>query len=92
MTHYPLPITHYRILSHPSRTLPLMSTDPIVIDCDTCVMRHTAACDDCVVSVMLAGAPRLESDERRALEVLAEAGLVPRLRLVPRDGGLREAG
>lgn len=64
-----------------------MDNDPIVIDCDTCEMQHTRACDDCVVSVLLAdGTPRLDDDERRALDALADAGLVPRLRLVPPPG------
>ena len=57
----------------------------MLIDCDGCAMRDLA-CDDCVVTVLL-GAPEtgLEVDEgeRHALSVLAEAGLVPRLRLVP---------
>jgi hypothetical protein len=58
----------------------------MLIDCDECVMQHTSACDDCVASVLLAGNPfrRVELDEREteAIENLAEAGLVPQLRLV----------
>lgn len=57
----------------------------MLIDCDTCAVRNRA-CADCVVPVLL-GAPdeRLEIDEgeQRALDVLAAAGLVPRLRLTP---------
>ena len=103
----------------------------MIIDCDTCVVRHQA-CDDCVVGVLLglpevpaqrpgasgpgdgaaasgpggasapggavgldeAGPPREPAApgaplpvefgpvERRALEVLADHGLIPRLRLV----------
>jgi hypothetical protein len=83
----------------------------MIIDCDTCVVRHQA-CDDCVVGVLLglpevparpgedeaeadgAGAPREPAApgaplpvefgpvERRALEVLADHGLIPHLRLV----------
>jgi hypothetical protein len=56
--------------------------EPVVIDCDDCAARGPG-CRDCVVSVLL-GAPRdLLEDERAALDVLAEAGLAPRLRLVP---------
>jgi hypothetical protein len=53
------------------------------IDCDTCVVRGLA-CHDCVVTVLLGPPPELtiDDDERRALEVLAESGLVPPLRLV----------
>jgi hypothetical protein len=67
----------------------------MLIDCDRCQVRGPA-CDDCVVGVLLgvpdpraagpAGAVHLEAPERRALDVLADQGLVPRLRLVPRTG------
>ena len=54
-----------------------------VIDCDTCTVRG-AACTDCVVSVMLGGPPDVvPPEERRALDVLADAGLVPPLLMTP---------
>jgi hypothetical protein len=59
----------------------------MVIDCDNCAVRGPA-CGGCVVSVMLGAAPdgvELDEAEHRALRVLADAGVVPRLRLVPRD-------
>jgi hypothetical protein len=83
----------------------------MIIDCDTCVVRHQA-CDDCVVGVLLGlpevpardddegaapvaprepaapGAPlpvEFGPVERRALEVLADHGLIPHLRLVTAD-------
>ncbi|MCA2262678.1 hypothetical protein JF709_04605 [Mycobacterium marseillense] len=61
---------------------------PVVIDCDDCAVRGPG-CRDCVVSVILGVPDTLLQDERAALEVLAEAGLAPRLRLVPirRDRG-----
>jgi hypothetical protein len=42
------------------------------------------ACHDCVVTVLLGPPPELtiDDDERRALDVLADSGLVPPLRLV----------
>jgi hypothetical protein len=55
---------------------------PVVIDCDDCAVRG-AGCQDCVISVLLGVPDTLLHDERAALEVLAEAGLAPRLRLVP---------
>ena len=58
------------------------SGDPVVIDCDDCAVRGPG-CRDCVVSVLLGVPETLLRDERAALEVLAEAGLAPRLRLVP---------
>lgn len=55
----------------------------VLIDCDSCAMRDVA-CGDCVVTVLLGG-DRVEVNdpERAALAVLADSGLVPRLRLVP---------
>jgi hypothetical protein len=55
---------------------------PVTIDCDACAVRGPG-CTDCVVSVLLGVPQTLLEDERAALEVLAEAGLAPRLRLVP---------
>lgn len=56
--------------------------EPLVIDCDACAARGPG-CRDCVVSVLLGTPETLRPDEQAALEVLAEAGLAPRLRLVP---------
>jgi hypothetical protein len=56
----------------------------MLIDCDTCVVRG-AACGDCVVSVLLGPPPsgvELDDTEARALSALADAGMVPRLRMV----------
>jgi len=63
-----------------SVTVPDMSTR---IDCDTCEVRGLH-CHDCVVTVLLGPPPELtfDDDEQRALDVLAESGLVPPLRLV----------
>ena len=55
----------------------------MIIDCDSCAVRGDA-CGDCVVAVLLGAPPELGADEERAIGVLAEAGLVPPLRLVPR--------
>ena len=54
------------------------------IDCDTCIGQHTDACDDCVVTFILHSGSSLdlETEELEALDVLAEEGLVPRLRLI----------
>lgn len=59
-----------------------------MIDCQSCLMEGTDACSDCVVSVLLGGGPvELVAEERRALDALADEGLVPRLRLITDDGG-----
>lgn len=70
----------------------------MLIDCDRCDARPSA-CGDCVIGVLL-GAPSdaatpvvLEGPERKALDVLADQGLVPRLRLVATPPGeTRRAG
>ncbi|OBJ73530.1 hypothetical protein A5643_02975 [Mycobacterium sp. 1274756.6] len=80
-------------MAHPHQPTPAAPSPPpadgapVLIDCDTCAVRGPA-CQDCVVSVLLGVPTTLHDDERAALDVLAEAGLAPRLRLVPiRDGG-----
>ncbi|GIU92883.1 MAG: hypothetical protein KatS3mg011_1789 [Acidimicrobiia bacterium] len=58
----------------------------MLIDCDTCRMQNTDACADCVVGHLVdGGTSELADDEFRALRILAEEGMIPRLRLVPRD-------
>ena len=57
-------------------------TGSVTIDCDDCAVRGPG-CQDCVVSVLLGVPETLLDDERQALEVLADVGLAPRLRLVP---------
>jgi len=60
------------------------------IDCDECAMQHTAACLDCVVGHLLRdalGPIEVDRDQAAALAALAEAGLVPKLRLVRRAVG-----
>ena len=64
------------------RHVPADPGEPVIIDCDDCAVRGPG-CPDCVVSVLLGVPESLLADERAALEVLAEAGLAPRLRLVP---------
>jgi hypothetical protein len=66
----------------PDSGSPPADAGTVVIDCDDCAVRGPG-CQDCVVSVLLGVPETLLSDERRALEALAEAGLAPRLRLVP---------
>lgn len=54
----------------------------ITISCDTCIMRETSACDDCIVP-MLCGEPEaviFDYEELRTLAALAKAGLTPGLR------------
>lgn len=56
----------------------------MIIDCDKCVIRGVG-CKDCVISVLLDAPEHVEFEEPelRALDTLADAGLVPRLKLIP---------
>ncbi|MGH9082689.1 MAG: hypothetical protein ACRDWN_05025 [Acidimicrobiales bacterium] len=67
-----------------------MTTAMLTVDCDSCTMRSTDACDDCVVSYLLGREPDdavvIDADEARALRMLEHAGLLPRLRFEDRTG------
>jgi hypothetical protein len=60
------------------------------IDCDECRMQHTSACEDCVVTFVVNREPGdavvIDSEEERAVRLLANAGLLPRLRHERRAG------
>lgn len=55
----------------------------MLIDCDTCEVRGLA-CGDCVVTALLDSPPSVEIDEgeHRALQTLADNGMIAPLRLV----------
>ena len=68
----------------------------MLLDCDSCVMRDTDACDDCIVTYLLdrpEGAVIIDVEAERALRTIADAGLAPGSRYRPRGeaGGAREA-
>jgi hypothetical protein len=80
-------------MPHPCGTVICMESQPVsthldhpvlVISCDTCVMRDSDACGDCMMSVLCeptdSGAVILSLDELREIRLLAQAGLVPTLR------------
>ena len=56
----------------------------MVIDCNTCTMQHSSACDDCMVTYLCEREPDdavvIDLAELRAVKLLSEAGLVPQLR------------
>jgi hypothetical protein len=63
----------------------------MIVDCDRCAVRGSA-CQDCVITVLLGAPPggvELDGTEQRALDTLAEAGMVPPLQLVDRRDGRR---
>jgi hypothetical protein len=65
-------------------------TDVLAISCDTCAVRASAACDDCLVTFLCeergsgagpgGAAIVLDLTEQRAVRMLAAAGLVPTIR------------
>jgi hypothetical protein len=63
-----------------------MTDDPttLTIDCATCAMHDTEACDDCVVTFLCGRQPGdavvVDLAEARALRVLTGSGLAPPLR------------
>jgi hypothetical protein len=60
------------------------TTTPLVISCDTCIMRHSDACADCLVTALCGQgedeAVVFDMEEQRALRLLSNAGLVPTIR------------
>ena len=54
------------------------------INCDSCVMQHTNACEDCVVRFIVDRRPGeaivIDVEEERTVRMLSDAGLVPELR------------
>ncbi len=75
--------SHLRLVAEPVDNLAL------TIDCEACVAQFTDACDDCVVSYLIEREPGtpvvFDDDERHAIELLADAGLVPPSRFRSRD-------
>lgn len=61
-----------------------------IISCDDCVMQGTSTCEDCVVTFICNRdadeAVVIDVAEARAVRLLGDAGLVPRLRQVRRTG------
>jgi hypothetical protein len=51
----------------------------MIINCDTCVMRDIA-CQDCVVTFLLAPAEDVSEKAVEAIELLASRGMVPPMR------------
>jgi len=62
----------------------------LTISCSDCEMQGTSVCEDCVVSFIIDREPDdalvIDASEARAVRLLASAGLLPRLRHVPRTG------
>ena len=60
--------------------------DPILIDCDTCVMRETDACGDCIVTALLdmpEGPLVFDGEEARVISLFQDGGLLPQTRFDP---------
>ena len=56
----------------------------MIISCDSCCMRGTATCADCIVTHVLnpaaAESVSLDDDEMRVVRLLVRAGMMPTLR------------
>jgi hypothetical protein len=61
----------------------------MIIDCNTCDMRETSTCNDCVVSVLVGenGILELAEAEQAAIDSMSRVGLVSPIRLVVNDRG-----
>ena len=88
MEQQPIPLTTGRDGSDQGRPA---SEPTFTIDCDQCCMQGTDACGDCVVTYVCSREPGdaliVDLGEYRALEMLAESGLVPTLRHQRRRSG-----
>jgi hypothetical protein len=56
------------------------------IECESCLMRHSEHCRDCIVTALVAPSPRrvalvVDAEEERALRDLASAGLIPEIKM-----------
>ena len=71
-------------VSHPIRRVFLVTPEPLTIDCDSCVMQASNACDDCIVTYICDREPEqavvIDLADFRAMKLLAAAGLVPDLK------------
>lgn len=59
----------------------------LTIACDSCALRRSTACSDCVVTFVLQADAEsvdepieLDDDQERVVQLFVNAGLVPRLR------------
>jgi len=62
---------------------PRMTSHSLIIDCDSCIMRDTSACADCIVTHLCddthEGGLVIDAAEARAVRMLTRAGLAPAL-------------
>ena len=67
-----------------------MTNATLTVDCDSCTMQATEACEECVVTYLLGREPDdavvIDAEEARALRMLERAGLLPSLRFEERAG------
>ncbi len=66
----------------------------MIIDCGSCVARHTTACRDCLVTALLGdtGVIELGDDEHAAIDAMATAGLIAPIRLVVAESPREASG
>ena len=85
------PHTHLRVVGQLDPAAETETDGVITIDCDVCVRRFSDECDDCVVSYLVDHDPATPvvfgRREQNAVDLLADAGLIPRSRF-ERDHGV----
>ena len=61
----------------------------MIIDCETCDMRQTRTCDDCIVTALIGehGILDLADEEKAAIDELSRVGLVSPIRLRITEAG-----
>jgi len=66
----------------------------VIIDCETCDMRESRVCDDCVVSALVGanGILELAEAEQAAIDSMSKVGLVSPIRLVSNKGSSAAGG
>ncbi|MGH9114587.1 MAG: hypothetical protein ACRDWW_02035 [Acidimicrobiales bacterium] len=66
------------------------TSSTLTISCEDCTMRHSSACEDCVVTFICDREPGdaviIDVEEARALRLLGRSGLVPPLQHRTRRG------
>jgi hypothetical protein len=76
--------------SPPHRQVPVRSEPVVTIDCEDCIRYQGDDCDDCVVSYLVDHDPATPvvfgPQEQKAVDLLADAGLIPRLKFESSHG------
>ncbi|MDP9071791.1 MAG: hypothetical protein M3N68_11060 [Actinomycetota bacterium] len=77
-------VSHPLAIMAATTTQGRLAVPSLTVSCSECSMQGTDTCQDCVVSFICGRDPDeaviIDAEEERAVRLLANAGLVPRLR------------